>query len=503
MFKRLVAVSLTGPADGRAWIHDDSVILITGGAGGLGRLFAERIRAQSASARIILVGRSQRPDGVDRIEGAIYRSVDVADRAAVDRLVGEIASTYGRLDVVLHAAGVVADGLIRKRDVEGGLEAIAPKLLGTVNLDLATRALGPKMILFSSISGVFGTAGQADYAAANAFQDAFAAVREGTLSVAWPAWSEAGMWTRSSVAAEAGPVEGFEPLPSEAGFKALDQLLETGLRQAVVLSGDGPFMHRTIVDPFNAPRDAATGSWSPRPEEAGSDDPRDVVQNAVASIAKMRPEDIRTDLDLADYGFDSLRYTFLINELKAGLGVDLRQSDFIDHSTVDAIAELLSSRFAQHCVAEGPAPAEQVSDLSQAQTGLLVRQLADPQSGEYNLPVAFTAEEDFDQAAFLQAYEALYAETDALRTAFSTEDGIPQQRVLPPRGGAPIAVLDVTGKDDAAVKTQVADAASIAFDLAQGVSRLRVFARQNGATVVLIVFHHIVVDGVSAGLLFG
>src|SRR5690606_26578848 len=122
----------------------------------------------------------------------------------VEALVAEVADSHGRLDGVVQCAGLLRDNFIAKKSAEEFHEVLAPKVAGTLNLDRATAAFDLDFFaLFASAAGAWGSAGQADYAAANGFLDAFAErrstlVRDGrrrgrTVAIDWPLWAEGGM----------------------------------------------------------------------------------------------------------------------------------------------------------------------------------------------------------------------------------------------------------------------------------------------------------------------
>ena len=160
--------------------RDGGVYLLTGGAGGLGLLFAEAIAKQARDTTLILTGRSALSEGARaRLAGlpakVDYRALDVSDAAGLERLVAEIVGSHGGLNGVIHSAGVLRDSFVIKK-TEAELRAVlAPKVAGLLALDAATRDQELDFfVLFSSLTAVFGNIGQADYAAANGFMDAYA-----------------------------------------------------------------------------------------------------------------------------------------------------------------------------------------------------------------------------------------------------------------------------------------------------------------------------------------
>src|SRR5690606_27285422 len=104
-----------------------------------------------------------------------YYAVDVTDPVLTDELIQAVQNSYGKLNGVLHSAGVNHDNFILKKPAEEFLKVLAPKIDGTLNIDHATRNLDLDFfVLFSSITAIMGNPGQADYAVANGFLDSFA-----------------------------------------------------------------------------------------------------------------------------------------------------------------------------------------------------------------------------------------------------------------------------------------------------------------------------------------
>ncbi len=193
-----------------AAFQEDGVYLITGGLGGLGMLFAKEILQKNA--RVVLAGRQpltskiqEIVDGLSAETGrVIYRQINVANLDQARRAVEAVHNERGRLNGVLHCAGTIQDNFLIKKTSAEFRHVIESKVTGTFNIDEATRSLELDFFaMFSSIAGVLGNVGQADYAAANGFMDRFAEWRNGqvaaglrhgrTRSINWPLWQDGGM----------------------------------------------------------------------------------------------------------------------------------------------------------------------------------------------------------------------------------------------------------------------------------------------------------------------
>jgi len=240
--------------------RDRGVYLITGGLGGLGLLFAKEILGRVPSAIIVFTGRSEltadKGDALVALSAALsvpagqlaYRQLDLQRLASVEALVTEVVGTYGRLNGVIHSAGMTRDSLIVNKTTAEFTQVLAPKVTGTVHLDLATRDVDLDFLtLFSSVSGALGNVGQADYAAANGFMDQYAAYRNQlvrekrrrghTLSINWPLWEEGGMQVDAKTRVLLLKTSGMLPMRTATGMMAFHRSLELGAGQVLVMEG--------------------------------------------------------------------------------------------------------------------------------------------------------------------------------------------------------------------------------------------------------------------------
>ena len=209
------------------------VYLITGGLGDLGLVIAEEL-ARNCKARLVLVGRTPFPSAAQwksLIEAAetpahVLRQIrkliqiqalgaevlvltgDVSQREAMRRVIDNARARFGSIDGVIHTAGVLDDGPLQLKTRESAARVLEPKVQGTLVLNevfqQARQGEQPSMpldffVLFSSVSSLLAPPGQADYAAANAFLDAFAVSQSSntrTVAINWGAWRDVGMAAR-------------------------------------------------------------------------------------------------------------------------------------------------------------------------------------------------------------------------------------------------------------------------------------------------------------------
>ncbi|MEU5763188.1 thioester reductase domain-containing protein [Nocardia sp. NPDC047648] len=196
---------LTGtvPGSAGAVLRPGSVVVVTGGFGGIGQQLSRRL-AGEYGARLVLVSRRPLDAAAAGLLGelaglgaeAVHVRADVSVAADAERVAAIAHATFGPVDVLYHGAGQLRDGLLSSTGRDDAQSVLAPKVYGVEHL---TRALPEARltVLFSSVSAVLGNPGQADYAAANRYLDVFAEQRDRagsrTISVGWPLWAEGGM----------------------------------------------------------------------------------------------------------------------------------------------------------------------------------------------------------------------------------------------------------------------------------------------------------------------
>ncbi len=220
--KNIGKVILTFP-DKRLKIDPAGSYLITGGLGGLGLKVAEWLAKQGAK-HLVLAGR--RASQKIEIPYATVETVvlDISQKPDVDALLQKFGNEWPELKGIIHAAGVVDDGILSSQNWSKFEKVFAPKIQGSWNLHEAslTKPLD-FFVLFSSTASTLGSPGQINYASANAYMDALAAFRDDkglpALAISWGPWAEVGLAAKLTERHRAGGFTAFKP---EEGIKALE-----------------------------------------------------------------------------------------------------------------------------------------------------------------------------------------------------------------------------------------------------------------------------------------
>ncbi|WP_330464859.1 SDR family NAD(P)-dependent oxidoreductase [Streptomyces longwoodensis] len=365
-------VVLTVPAP----LDRDGTVLITGGTGGLGAVFAEHLVRRYGVKHLLLVSRrGPAADGAGELLallgalGAKVRveSCDVADRDQLGQLIRTLEQP---LTAVVHTAGVLDDGVIESLTPEQIERVMRPKLDAALHLHELTADMElSAFVLFSSVAALIGSPGQANYAAANATLDALAAQRRAMglpgTSLAWGLWSEArsmggtldegsrARWTRM----------GIEPLSNDLGVELYDaaQLLDTAVQVPVRLNsaalrdssraGTLPALLRGLVREPARQRAEPTGGGTLAeqlvrvPEADRTQVVRELVRTHVAAVlGHAAASMIDTDSSFKELGLDSLAAVELRNRLTKATGLRLPTTLVFDHPTPAAVAGLLHDR---------------------------------------------------------------------------------------------------------------------------------------------------------------
>ncbi|MFI2353038.1 SDR family NAD(P)-dependent oxidoreductase, partial [Streptomyces sp. NPDC019443] len=360
-------------------LDPQGTVLITGGTGGLGALVARRLVVEHGVRHLVLASRR----GVDApgagelvaelaVLGAQVEvaAVDVGDREAVRGLLAAVPVAHP-LTAVVHTAGVLDDGVVLSLTPERFDAVLRPKADAAVYLHELTGGLDlAAFVVFSSVAGTFGSAGQANYGAANAFLDALAESRRAgglpAASLAWGPWAPgAGMTSELSEAdLRRMARSGMLPLSAEQGLGLLDGILDSGrpaLCKPAVLpvnldtatlrrSGrEVPSLLRNLVRgsvrrsvEAHAPS-AKEGDLVRRLAALAPDERESLVLELIragtaAALGYASSAEVDADQSFKVLGFDSLTSVELRNRVNAVTGLRFSATLVFDYPTPAALA---------------------------------------------------------------------------------------------------------------------------------------------------------------------
>jgi len=357
----------------------EGTTLVTGGLGGLGLTVAGWLVRRGARHLALLGRREPTPAAREALvalerAGATVRVVqgDIADQTQVAHALAEIDRAMPPLRGVVHAAGILDDSTLSNLD-RGRLDAVmAPKLMGAWNLHAMTAERPLDLfVLFSSAASLLGLAGQANYAAGNAFLDALAAHRSArglpALAVAWGPWTEVGLAAARSDRGERLAERGLGGLSPGEGLIALARLLRARSVHAAVMRFDRPrwcasdsgrdparMLARLAGEARKEPADAAGAAADPLRDRLLAVEPgrprrtllESHLRERVGHVLRLAPGRVEVDRPLKTLGLDSLMGLELRNRLEADLGLKLPATLVWNHPTVTALVAHLAERMA-------------------------------------------------------------------------------------------------------------------------------------------------------------
>ena len=380
--KVVVAQSDPGPeeaSEALTSVRADGTYLVTGGLGGLGLCVARWMVAQGAR-HLVLMGRNPASRAAQAViteleqQGAqvLVTHGDVSRAEDVASVLEHIGQAPYTLRGLIHAAGVLDDGILLQQEWARFDKVMAPKLAGAWNLHVLTQGVSLDFfVLFSSMAALLGSPGQGNYAAANAFLDALAHHRRTqslpALSINWGPWAEVGMAAAlGRPAVQRWREQGIEPIAPEHGVEVLGQVLAQGATQVGVLpiawatyaqqwapGGAPPFLAHLAHGAKS--REHSEPPWAPRPTLVQHLEGVPVAERYGLLARHIRDQaakvlglggDASHHLDpqrpLHELGLDSVMAVELTNALGLTMGRHLPATLLFDCPTIAALAEYLA-----------------------------------------------------------------------------------------------------------------------------------------------------------------
>jgi NAD(P)-dependent dehydrogenase (short-subunit alcohol dehydrogenase family) len=414
--RRLVPAPRRADAGRRDWPRHGTT-LITGAFGGLGRRLARWLAVEGVQ-RLLLTGRHADDPALVAELTALGAEVDVAhcdvgDRESVRGLLAGVPADRP-LTAVAHAAGVLDDGVIDALD-PGRLERVLHgKVQGAKNLHELAGDLGA-FVLFSSATGAVGNAGQANYAAANAYLDALAEQRRaeglGGTSVAWGPWGSGGMAVDGADADVVGARlhrGGMTVLDPDLAIEALGLAFGADESGLVIADVDWPQLvrslgstrHHPLFDGLPGVRDRETAVAEISPLIRRLTDMSTVertralrelvTEQAAQVLGHESAAQVQPGKPFHEQGFTSLGVVELRNRLTAVTGLHVAATALYDHPTPTALASYLDTELAPPPTGQRPDAADRpdtsdldVSDL-ETMLGLAEQELASGAEGRHD-----------------------------------------------------------------------------------------------------------------------
>lgn len=361
--QRLVRYDPAASAERPFSVAEDGSYLITGGLGALGRLVARWLVTLGAR-KLLLVGRGG-PSQQAKLELA-----ELAEAGAeVEIIRGDISTAEGAQAIrkaiagqralrgVVHAAGVLRDSALISMDRTAFSEVLQPKIAGALQLiDLLDARSLDFLIFFSSTAPIIGSAGQANYAGANAYLDSLARElhRAGwpALSINWGPWAERGM--AAELIDSLGQQWGFGAISPDAGIRLTDELVRRDVAQAAVLPVDWRRFAARYEDRAQRPPALLSEFVDVRPTPvrsrpltaevaAAQTDPAEKVASVVRYLLRLSPTDpLDYNERLDEQGVDSLLSLDLVKALEADSGQSLPSTLLWEYPSINAIVGYLA-----------------------------------------------------------------------------------------------------------------------------------------------------------------
>jgi Dehydrogenases with different specificities (related to short-chain alcohol dehydrogenases) len=368
---------------GTELFHADRTYLITGGSGGLG-LTTARWMIEQGARHLVLLGRSAPSEAAEERLAAMRKmgatvmiaQADVAKQEDVSAVLSNAQRTMPPLAGILHAAGVLEDGILTQLDRDRFRKVTGAKVAGAWNLHVLTRGQTLDFfVMYSSASSMLGSPGQGNYAAANAFLDVLAHYRraEGlpALSINWGPWADVGLAAAQANRGERLALTGVGSIAPAQGMEILGHLLRGRRTQVGVLPlnlrqwrQSNPQLAETpllseILQCESEPEEAPTRSNDMLASLVAAAPSERValleahLQEQMSRVVRLPVAQIEPLTSFKNLGLDSLMALELRNRLEASLGLTLPVTMVFGYPTVTALAAHLMTRL-QIPVAAGP-----------------------------------------------------------------------------------------------------------------------------------------------------
>ena len=549
----LEQADLSKEGKGNFKVSKDNIYIITGGAGGIGLEIGKTL-AEKEKVNIVLIGKSFLPEsekwdeiinlgrdtvlcnklkGIRDIQSkgsnVVYYSADISEYEQISEVITGVRKNLGRIAGVFHCAGVAGEKITINKQRDSIKAVLSPKVQGTWLIDHLTREDAPDFfVMCSSIATLIPNIGQADYMAANSYIDAYVQYRNrfdsNTLVVNWPLWKETGM------AVNMGVDERYDPskaITSKEGIQRLEEILGTDMSRVILFEPNSNSKTPMIIEnlPIKLSNDILEMFKKLMPEQSvqnvqekkislkeseGYSYTETELQVAsiwceVLGISQVSVDDIFSDL-----GGDSIQAIKVANMVSKIKGCEINAGDVFEHLTVYEFSKHIDEQASTNTdnVVITDSCIEQDEDreyaLSNSQERLWFLQKYDPDLVAYNMSLHHIFDFEINVEILTKGMELILRRHPSLRTIFVETDGIPKQVILS-QPDFNIETVDLSDCDDAMeqLKDLIEKENRKPSDLSKLLLRMKHFKLNNNKNCIYFNIHHIIVDGISMGIIEG
>lgn len=376
-------------------IKEDGIYIITGGTGVIGLEVAKYL-ADRGKVKLALINRSPMPERekwtgiLDNGEGSkLYKkiraivdiessgtevncySADVSNIDEMRSIVDELRGKYGKINGIIHCAGVTGNGFIINREEKAFDEVLYPKIYGTWVIDHLTREDKPDFfIMFSSGVSIIGEVGLGDYTAANSYMDSYCAYRsrEGqrTLTINWVVWKEARMKDGFSV-----NVDGiFKSISSTQAIKAFDRVLNRSINRVLIGEMDFDSEYIRELDKFEFKisdrlKDKIRKNSGMKSLKTKADSQKNIDNVEMSGKENNSYTDIEKRIgqiwgavlgfksisildNFYELGGDSISGLKIANMINIQMNININTSDLLKYPTIEKLADFLEEKLYRH-----------------------------------------------------------------------------------------------------------------------------------------------------------
>lgn len=523
---------------------ENGAYVITGGTGGIGLEIAKYLSALK-KINIVLIGVSKLPErhlwpdiierGQDKklctkLEGIIqieklgasvdYYSADVSDEFEMRTVISRIRAEYGRINGVVHSAGIAGDGFIIRKDEKAFRKVLAPKIKGTWLLDRLTIEDKPDFfIMFSSAVSIFGAPGEGDYTAANSYLDSYTwhrSDRGKTLTINWTGWKDVGMIVNLEI-----DTEGSKVLPTRLAVNAFGLVINRKISRVMIGEidydneihskfGANAIMLSDEILQENKAKNAQSGfdtvvaeneiKLSGRQNENYSETEKRVA-NIWGSI--LGYDRIRTSDNFFELGGDSIIAMKAVNSINKLMGLKIVVSDLLRNPGFTDFAKLLEESSEaetdalNNTVSIRPAEEKEYYPVSSAQKRLFILDKLDNSGLSYNIPAIMSVKGDISCVKLKEVFSEIINRHEILRTSFESIKGMAVQRVLKDIK----FTIDYEEASDEQVESLIKDFIR-PFNLKEApLLRIKLVKLAQENHILMFDIHHIISDGISMGII--